>query len=155
MIFGLREAIKIIGEEGLENLFSRHARLADAARLCVTEWAKGGALEFNALRIAERANGLTVVRVREGLDAEDIRRTARDMFDVACGGGLALLSNKVFRIGHMGDINDPMILGALGGVESTLAYLGLPYESGLGAAVKQLAETATRHNSQPDGRTYS
>ena len=155
MIFGLREAIKIIGEEGLENLFSRHARLADAARLCVTEWAKGGALEFNALRIAERANGLTVVRVREDLDAEEIRRTARDMFDVACGGGLALLSNKVFRIGHMGDINDPMILGALGGVESTLAYLGLPYESGLGAAAKQLAETATRLNSQPDGRTYS
>ena len=155
MIFGLREAIGIIDEEGLDNLFARHARLADAARLCVGEWAKGGALEFNALRPEERANGLTVIRVREDLDAEEIRRTARDMFDVACGGGLALLANKVFRIGHMGDINDPMILGALGGVESTLGYLGLPYESGLGAAAKHLAETAPRLNRPADGRTYS
>ena len=155
MIFGLREAIEIIDEEGLDNLFARHARLADAARLCVGEWAKGGALEFNALRPEERANGLTVIRVREDLDAEEIRRTARDMFDVACGGGLALLANKVFRIGHMGDINDPMILGALGGVESTLGYLGLPYESGLNAAAKHLAETALRLNRPADGRTYS
>ena len=119
------------------------------------EWSKGGAVEFNATVPKQRADSLTVIRVREDLDAEEIRRTAREVFDVACGGGLALLANKVFRIGHMGDINDPMILGALGGVESTLAYLGLPYESGLGAAAKQLAETATRLNSQPDGRTYS
>ena len=123
--------------------------------MCIRDRAKGGALEFNALRPEERANGLTVIRVRENLDAEEIRRTARDMFDVACGGGLALLANKVFRIGHMGDINDPMILGALGGVESTLGYLGLPYESGLGAAAKHLAETAPRLNRPADGRTYS
>ncbi len=155
MIFGLREAIEIVGEEGLENVFARHARLADATRLCVSEWAKGGALDFNAVVPEQRANGLTVVRVREDLDAEDIRRTARDMFDVACGGGLALLANKVFRIGHMGDINDPMMLGALGGVETTLGYLGLPYESGLGLAAKHLADTAPRLNRPADARTYS
>ena len=155
MIFGLREAIEIIGEEGLDNVFARHARLADATRLCVAEWAKGGAFEFNALRPEARANGLTVIRVREDLDAEDIRRTARDMFDVACGGGLALLANKVFRIGHMGDINDPMMLGALGGVESAMGYLGLPFESGLGIAARHFAETAPRLNSPTDGRTYS
>ena len=155
MIFGLREAIAIVAEEGLDNVFARHARLADAARLCVGEWAKGAALEFNAMVPEQRANGLTVIRVRDDLDAEDIRRTARDMFDVACGGGLALLANKVFRIGHMGDINDPMLLGALGGVESTLGYLGLPYESGLGLAAKHLAETAPRHNAPADQRTYS
>ncbi|PPR60141.1 MAG: hypothetical protein CFH10_01647, partial [Alphaproteobacteria bacterium MarineAlpha4_Bin2] len=118
-------------------------------------WAKGGALEFNATVPEQRANGLTVIRVREGLDAEDIRRTAREMFDVACGGGLALLANKVFRIGHMGDINDPMLLGALGGVESTLGYLGLPFESGLGLAAKHLADTAPRLNAPADQRTYS
>ena len=155
MIFGLREAIAIVAEEGLDNVFARHARLADAARLCVGEWAKGAALEFNAMVPEQRANGLTVIRVRDDLDAEDIRRTARDMFDVACGGGLALLANKVFRIGHMGDINDPMLLGALGGVESTLGYLGLPYESGLGLAAKHLAETAPRRNAPADQRTYS
>ena len=155
MIFGLHEAIEIVAEEGLDNVFARHARLADAARLCVGEWAKGAALEFNAVVPEQRANGLTVIRVRDDLDAEDIRRTARDMFDVACGGGLALLANKVFRIGHMGDINDPMLLGALGGVESTLGYLGLPYESGLGLAAKHLAETAPRHNAPADQRTYS
>ena len=155
MIFGLREAIAIVAEEGLDNVFARHARLADAARLCVGEWAKGAALEFNAMVPEQRANGLTVIRVRGDLDAEDIRRTARDMFDVACGGGLALLANKVFRIGHMGDINDPMLLGALGGFEATLGYLGLPYESGLGLAAKHLAETAPRHNAPADQRTYS
>ena len=139
----------------MSTLFARHARLADAARLCVGEWAKGAALEFNAVVPEQRANGLTVIRVRDDLDAEDIRRTARDMFDVACGGGLALLANKVFRVGHMGDINDPMLLGALGGVESTLGYLGLPYESGLGLTAKHLAETAPRHNAPADQRTYS
>ena len=90
MIFGLHEAIEIVAEEGLDNVFARHARLADAARLCVGEWAKGAALEFNAVVPEQRANGLTVIRVRDDLNAEDIRRTARDMFDVACGGGLAL-----------------------------------------------------------------
>lgn len=155
MIFGLHEAIMMVQEEGLEEVFARHTRLADTVRVCVAEWAKGGALEFNALIPEERANGLTVIRVREDLDAEDIRRTARDMFDVACGGGLALLANKVFRIGHMGDINDPMVMGALSGVETTLGFLGLPYESGLGLAAKHLADTAPRLNRPKDGRTYS
>ncbi|PPR59919.1 MAG: Serine-pyruvate aminotransferase, partial [Alphaproteobacteria bacterium MarineAlpha4_Bin2] len=66
MIFGLREAIDVLVEEGLNNVFARHARLADAARLCVGEWAKVGALEFNATVPEQRANGLTVIRVREG-----------------------------------------------------------------------------------------
>ena len=155
MIFGLREAIDIFAEEGLENVFARHNRLAKAAQICVGEWSKGGAVEFNATVPKQRADSLTVIRVREDLDAEEIRRTAREVFDVACGGGLALLANKVFRIGHMGDINDPMLLGALGAIESTLSYLGLPFESGLDFAAKHLADTAPRHSAPTDKRTYS
>ena len=155
MIFGLREAIDLLMEEGLENVFARHARLASATRHCVAKWAEREALEFNATKAEERANALTVIRVREGLDAEEIRRVAREVFDVACGGGLSVLANKVFRFGHMGDINDPMILGALGGIESTLNYLGLPYNSGLGVAAKYLSDTAQILNRLADGRTYN
>ncbi len=154
MVYGLREAIDILGEEGLDQVFARHARLAEATRLCVGEWVKGNVLEFNTTIEAERANSLTVIRVAEHMDAEDIRRTAREIFDVACGGGLALLAKKVFRIGHMGDLNDPMILGALGGIEAALGYLEVPFESGLAKAATYLAETAERGPKEIDKRTY-
>ncbi|MDP6388626.1 MAG: aminotransferase class V-fold PLP-dependent enzyme [Alphaproteobacteria bacterium] len=153
-IFGLREAIDILGEEGLDNVFHRHRRLAAAVQLAVEAWSRGGALEVNAVRPEERADSITAIRTTEGLDAEDIRRVAREVFDVACGGGLADLAGKVFRIGHMGDLNDPMVLGALGGIEAALGYLDIAHQSGLADAASHLAETAPHLIEPADKRQY-
>ena len=142
MIFGLRAAIDMLHEEGLENAFARHARLAEAVRRAVGAWGRGGPLEFNAVRPEDRAQSLTVVRTPEDIDSEAIRTTARERFGVAIGGGQADLKGLAFRIGHMGGLNEPMILGALGGVEAALRACGVPHDSGLPAAIEYLAETA-------------
>ncbi|MDF1722858.1 MAG: aminotransferase class V-fold PLP-dependent enzyme [Minwuia sp.] len=144
LIFGLREAITMLNEWGLDAVFARHARLAGAVQAAVSEWARAGALEFNAMRPEERSTSLTVVRRVDNGDAEEIRQTARDVFDVAVGGGLSHLAGKVFRIGHMGDLNDPMILGALAGIEAALVQTNVPHESGLQAAIAHLAATAPK-----------
>ncbi|MDF1736419.1 MAG: aminotransferase class V-fold PLP-dependent enzyme [Minwuia sp.] len=142
LIFGLRESIAMLNEWGLDAVFARHERLAGAVRAAVTEWSRGGALEFNALHPEQRASSLTVVRRTDGGDADEIRQTAREVFDVAVGGGLSHLAGLVFRIGHMGDLNDPMILGALAGIEAALMQADVPHESGLRAATAHLAATA-------------
>ncbi|HKK30210.1 MAG TPA: aminotransferase class V-fold PLP-dependent enzyme [Alphaproteobacteria bacterium] len=143
LIFGLAEAIKMLEEEGWENVFARHTRLATAVRKTVEVWSEAGALEFNTLPPESRADSLTVVRTPEGMDSEIVRRTARDTFGVAVGGSLGDLANRVFRIGHMGDLNEPMILGALGGVEAALQVCQVPIgKGGVGAAVDYLASTA-------------
>ncbi len=144
LIFGLREAITMLNEWGLDAVFARHARLAGAVQAAVGEWTRGGALEFNATRPDERSTSLTVVRRTDGGSAEDIRQAAREVFDVAVGGGLSHLAGKVFRIGHMGDLNDPMILGALAGIEAALVQTGVAHESGLRAATAYLATTAPK-----------
>ncbi len=144
LIFGLRESIAMLNEWGLDAVFARHARLAGAVQAAVAEWSRGGALEFNASRPEERSTSLTVVRRVDGGSAEDIRQTAREVFDVAVGGGLSHLAGKVFRIGHMGDLNDPMILGALAGIEAALIQGDVPHESGLRAATAHLAATAPK-----------
>ncbi|ANK80310.1 MAG: hypothetical protein TEF_05510 [Rhizobiales bacterium NRL2] len=154
LFFGLLEAIAMINEWGTDAVFARHRRLAEAVRRCAACWTRGGALEFNALRPAERADSLTVMRCADGADADMIRFTARECFDVAIGGGLGLLAGKVIRIGHMGDLNDPMILGALAGVEATLRRLDIPHESGLTEAVQFLSETAADPDRRPDGRRW-
>ncbi|WP_416898517.1 MAG: pyridoxal-phosphate-dependent aminotransferase family protein [Minwuia sp.] len=152
LFFALQESITMINEWGMEAIFARHARLADAVRLCVSRWTEAGALEFNAVHPEQRANALTVIRAGDGVDPDAVRFTAREMFDVAVGGGLGQVAGKVFRIGHMGDLNDPMILGALAGIEATLARLDIPYESGLADAVQFLSRTAAAPERQPDGR---
>lgn len=144
LIFGLREAIAMLNEWGLDAVFARHARLAGAVQAAVGEWARGGAMEFNAVRPEERSSSLTVVRRTDNGDAEEVRQTAREIFDVAVGGGLSHLAGKVFRIGHMGDLNDPMILGALAGIEAALVQTGVAHESGLRAATAHLATTAPK-----------
>jgi len=141
LIFGLRESITMLNEWGLDAVFARHARLAGAVQVAVAEWARGGALEFNALHPQQRATSLTVVRRTDGGDADEIRQTAREVFDVAVGGGLSQLAGLVFRIGHMGDLNDPMIMGALAGIEAALIQCGVPHESGLRAVTAHLAAT--------------
>jgi len=143
LIFGLVEAIKMLDEEGLDNVFARHTRLAAAVRKAVEVWAEAGAVEFNTLPRQARADSLTVVRTPEGMDSEIVRRTARERFRVAVGGSLGDLVGRVFRIGHMGDLNEPMVIGALGGIEAALRLCQVPIgKGGVGAAVDYLAATA-------------
>lgn len=142
LMYGLRAAIDMLHEEGLERVFARHARLAEAVRRAVAAWTAGGALEFNAVRPEQRAQSLTVIRTPEDIDGETIRTVARERFGVSIGGGLSDLAGRVFRIGHMGDLNEPMILGALGGVEAALRACGVAHDSGVANAIQYLAETS-------------
>ncbi len=142
LVFGLREALDMIAEEGLDQAISRHRRLADAVRAAVTAWGRGGALEINAINPHERANAVTGVRVSEPIDPEAIRSITRAEFNVALGGGLAELTGKVFRIGHLGDLNEAMIIGTLGAVELSLKRSGAAFgEGGVAAAIDRLAGT--------------
>ena len=143
LIWGLREALDMLFEEGLATAFARHRRIAQAVHAAVGVWGRAGTLELNAVNPAERASAVTAIRVAPGIDANRLRQLARDELDVSLGTGLGLLDGKVFRIGHMGWINEPMILGALGGVEIALQACGVRYEKGgLAAAVDAL--TAAR-----------
>jgi len=145
MIFGLREALDMLAEEGLDAAFARHARLGDATRAAVDAWAAAGAMEINALVPEQRAESITTIRVGEGFDVKQFQSILRDRFNVAVGGGLGQLEGKAFRIGHMGDINEPMILGTLASVESTFKILGIPHgEGALPAAIASLAAAHTQ-----------
>ena len=143
IVFGLREALDMLAEETLEGAFLRHARLAEAVRLCVAAWCEGGALQFNAVNPAERSNAVTTILLPPTLDTETLRDLCRDHFRVAVGGGLARLHGKAFRIGHMGDMNEPMILGCLAAVEAALRRLDVPLgDGGLPAAIDWLSRPA-------------
>ena len=143
LIWALREALDMLFEEGLETAFARHRRLADAVHAAVGVWGQAGALELNAVNPAERATSVTTIRVARGVDANRLRVLARDELDVSLGYGLGPLDGKAFRIGHMGWINEPMVLGALGAVEMAMQACGVPYrKGGVTAAVDTL--TAAR-----------
>jgi len=130
-------------EEGLETAFARHARLAEAVRRAVAVWCEAGALAFNAVVPGERAQSVTTILTPEGFDSEQLRRVCRERFDVALGAGLGRLKGRAFRIGHMGDVNEPMILGALASVEAALEICGLPHgKGGVTAAIAYLATEA-------------
>ena len=140
LVWGLREALDMLFEEGLETAFARHRRLADAVHAAVEVWGQAGALELNCVNPAERATSVTTVRTASGVDANRLRVIARDELDVSLGYGLGPLDGKAFRIGHMGWINEPMILGALGAVEMAMQAGGVPYrKGGVTAAVDTLA----------------
>lgn len=140
MLYGLREALDMLAEEGLPRVVARHERLASAIRAAVDVWCGEGGMAFNALVPAQRANSITAIRVPPGHDAEAVRDLARERFQVALGGGLEQLKGDVFRIGHMGDLNEPMILGALGGIEAALQCLHIPHgRGGVTAAIDYLA----------------
>lgn len=143
MMYGLREVLDMIAEEGLDAGHRRHARLAEAVRRAVAVWAEGGALAFNVLEPSERANTVTTIAVPEAIGGEAIRRYCREHFEVSLGGGLARLAKTSFRIGHMGYLNPPMVLGTLGALEASLKALGVRCGAGaLDAATDWLAETA-------------
>ena len=140
MIFGLREALDMLAEEGLEAAFARHRRLGDCTRAAVGAWAAAGAIEFNALVPEQRAESVTTIRMGEDFDAKTFQSVLRERFNVAVGGGLGQMEGKAFRIGHMGDVNEPMILGTLASIEAVFQILGIPYgEGALPAAIATLA----------------
>ncbi len=140
LLFALREGLDMVLEEGLENAFDRHRRLAEAVRRAVAVWSRANALSLNAVNPEERANSVTTILVADGYDADKLRMVSREKFDVSLGSGLGKTRGKAFRIGHMGYLNEPMILGALAGVEASLEATGIPHEKGgVDAAVAFLA----------------
>ncbi len=139
LLYGLREALAMLREEGLPNVFARHARHAEATRRAVRGWD----LEILCAEPAEYSNVLTAVMMPKGHDADAFRSTVLAKFDMSLGTGLAKLAGKVFRIGHLGDLNDLTLMGTLAGVEMGLAAAGIPHRAGgTQEAMKYLVSSA-------------
>ncbi|HTM60589.1 MAG TPA: aminotransferase class V-fold PLP-dependent enzyme [Burkholderiales bacterium] len=140
MLYGLAEALKmLLDEEGLDNVFARHQRHAEATRRAVRAWG----LEVYALDPREYSASLTGVLMPAGHDADRVRKVILDAFDLSLGTGLTKLGGKMFRIGHLGDFNDLMLMGTLTGVEMGLALAGVPVKKeGVQAAMDYLSECA-------------
>jgi alanine-glyoxylate transaminase/serine-glyoxylate transaminase/serine-pyruvate transaminase len=126
LLYGLSEAIAMLMEEGLDRVFARHARLAEATRRAVRGWG----IEILCLDPAEYSNSLTAVLMPEGHDADRFRQVVLENFDMSLGQGLTKLAGKVFRIGHLGGFNELMLMGTLAGVEMGLALAGVPHRKG-------------------------
>ncbi len=142
LLYGLAEAIDMMHEEGLDNIFARHKRHGEASRRAVQHW--GLSLFLSDAKYYSPV--LTAVEVPEGHNADDVRRVILEHFDISLGTGLSKVAGKVFRIGHLGDINDATLIGALAGVEMGLARAGVPHQSGgVHAAMSYLAETSVAH----------
>jgi alanine-glyoxylate transaminase/serine-glyoxylate transaminase/serine-pyruvate transaminase len=142
LLWGLREALIMLQEEGLQNVFARHARHGDATRAAVRAWG----LEILCEEPREYSNSLTAVMMPEGHDADHLRRVILENFDMSLGTGLSKLARKVFRIGHLGHFNDLMLAGTLCGVEMGLRMAGVPHKNGgVAAAMERLvASTKTQ-----------
>lgn len=141
LLFGLRKAIDMLLEEGMENVIRRHTLLAGAVHAAIDVWATGDAFEYNMLKPEERAVSVTTIRTAENVDPAAIRRVCVDSFGVTLGQGIGDLSGKAFRIGHMGHVNAPMLLGTLGSLEVALDMLGAidgPSKGGIAAATAYL-----------------
>lgn len=126
LLYGLKEAIHMLEVEGLDHVFARHLRHAEATRRAVQAWG----LEVLCLNPAEHSPVLTTVLLPEGHDADRLRRLILERFDMSLGAGLGKLKGRVFRIGHLGAINDLTLLGTLAGVEMGLACAGVPHRPG-------------------------
>ena len=144
LLYGLREALAMLREEGLPAVFARHARHAEATRRAVRAWG----LEILCANPEEYSNTLTAVMVPAGHDADALRRTILEAYDMSLGTGLGRLAGKVFRIGHLGDFNDLTLLGTLAGVEMGLELAGIPHrKQGVAEAMNYLAKVAAGNNS--------
>jgi alanine-glyoxylate transaminase/serine-glyoxylate transaminase/serine-pyruvate transaminase len=139
-LFGLREALDLIKEQGLPAIFERHRRIAGAVYRALEVWSEGGALSFNAPIPDQRSVSVTAVRTAATVDADRLRTYARETLGVSVAGGLGALQGKAFRIGHLGDINEPMILGCLAALEVAFIELAIPHgANGVRAAAEYLA----------------
>jgi alanine-glyoxylate transaminase/serine-glyoxylate transaminase/serine-pyruvate transaminase len=142
--YGLQEALRLIhDEEGFEDVLARHHRLGEAVRRCVQHWSGNNGPQLFCTNPARYSDSVTAVLMPDGFDAEALRKTCLSRFNVSLGGGLSRLGGKVFRIGHLGDLNEPMVLGTLSVVEMALKLNGVPHASGgVDAAMAYLAEAA-------------
>jgi alanine-glyoxylate transaminase/serine-glyoxylate transaminase/serine-pyruvate transaminase len=138
LLYGLREAIAMLNEEGLERVFARHARLAEAARRAVRAWG----LELLCQEPAEYSNSLTAVLMPEDQDADRFRQVVLEAYDMSLGNGLGKVAGRVFRIGHLGDFNELMLAGTLCGIEMGLTLAQVPHKAGgVQAALDYLADS--------------
>ena len=139
LLFGLNEAVKLLREEGLANVFARHDRHAEATRRAVRTWG----LEVQCADPRHYSSSLTAVRVPEGHSADALRATILEKYNMSLGNGLGILKDQVFRIGHLGDFGDLQLIGTLGGVEMGLRVAGIPHKAGgVQAAIDHLAGNA-------------
>ena len=135
LLYGLREAIAMLNEEGLQNVFARHARHGEATRAAVRAWG----LEIVCENPAEYSNSSTAVFMPDGHDGDNLRQVILENFDMSLGAGLSRLARRVFRIGHLGHFNDLMLMGTLAGVEMGLRLAGVPHkDEGVAAAMNSL-----------------
>jgi alanine-glyoxylate transaminase/serine-glyoxylate transaminase/serine-pyruvate transaminase len=139
MLYGLRESLAMIFEEGLENVFARHQRLADGVRAAVRAWS----LKLCAKAPEWYSNTVSAIMVPEGSDAAEVIDVAFRRYNLALGAGLARMAGKLFRIGHMGDLNEVMLLGALAGTEMAMRDLGVQVTPGSGVAAAEESYRAT------------
>ena len=139
--FGLQESIKMLEEETLEGVFARHARLAEATRAAVRAWGAGGkGPQLFGTTEDRLSNSVTTVMMPEGHTSDAMRKIALERFNLSLGGGLGPLMGKVFRIGHLGDLNEPMLLGCLATTELAMKTAGVPFApGGVDAAIQSLA----------------
>ena len=139
LLYGLAESIDMLNEEGLDNVFARHKRHGEATRRALAAWG----LENLILDDRHFSPVLTAVVMPEGHNADTFRKTALDHFDISLGTGLSKVAGRVFRIGHLGDINDLTLVGTLGGIEMTLDIAKVPHKTGgVATAMQYLAQTA-------------
>jgi len=137
LMYGLEEAFLMLREEGLKNVFERHARYARATRAAVIAWG----LEVFALDSRESSDAATAVLVPDGHDADALRELILERFDMSLGTGLGEYKGKVFRIGHLGDLSPLSLLGTLAGVEMGMKMVGMPHNSGGVAAAMTVLTT--------------
>ena len=136
LLYGLNEAVKMLLEEGLENVFARHDRHAEATRRAVRRWG----FEIQCADPRHYSSSLSAVRLPEGHSADALRQTILEKFNMSLGNGLGILADRVFRIGHLGDFGDLQLVGTVGGVEMGLRAAGIPHRAGgAQAAMEYLA----------------
>jgi alanine-glyoxylate transaminase / serine-glyoxylate transaminase / serine-pyruvate transaminase len=139
LLYGLRESLAMIGEEGLQNVFARHNRHAESTRRAVRAWG----LEVVSRNPANYSSTVTAVLMPAGHSADEFRRVVLDRFNMSLGSGLGKVQDKAFRIGHLGDFNDLMLAGTLCGVEMGLAVAAVPHhQGGAAAAMEHLTSVA-------------
>jgi len=137
LLYGLREALRLLDEEGLPHVFARHQRHAEATRAAVRGWG----LETLCADDREHSGVLTAILLPDGHDADEVRRIVLDRFDMSLGAGLGKVAGTVFRIGHLGHFNDLTLTGTLSGVQMGLRLAGVPIdEGGVAAALARLEQ---------------
>lgn len=140
MLYGLQASLALLRSEGLPQVFARHRKLAATVQAAVAGWAEGGQLGLFCQDVNARSVSVTTITTPPGFDPDRLRTLARERFDVSVAGGLGPLFGRAFRIGHLGDLNAAMVLGAVAGVEAALKALGVAIGPGAQRAIDHLAE---------------